>query len=418
MSRALVALGLLSALGSRLSAQRPAESRAPTAESSLQVFVITIGQGALYFEKYGHNMLWFYDPSAGIDVAYNWGSFDFAQPGFLRRQLIGDPQYSVETSPSPSIFQGYSSRDRTIVVQRLNLTPAQKQKALEYARWNAREENKFYRYDYYLDNCSTRVRDVIDLALGGTLKAATSTTRVPLTYKSETSRLLDDMKAIQFGVNAALGRPADRPLSIWESGFIPMRLRDALRDVRTTDSTGAQVPLVAEERTVYESTSHHERADAPRLWPSYLTVGLLIAAVFFATARAARGSSAVAKAFRFEVAVWAFATGLLGLILLLGWLITEHVFWYRNENLLVFNPLSLFLAVLATLSIWRPRWTGPAAICAVVVAMLAAVAMVSKGLPGSQDNIALILLTLPVHFAVAFGLWSGQRHEAHVNNSA
>ncbi|MGH7677008.1 MAG: DUF4105 domain-containing protein [Gemmatimonadaceae bacterium] len=411
MSRALVALGLLWALGSGLWAQntRTSQSPQPTAHSTLQVFVITIGQGALYFEKYGHNMLWFSDPAAGIDVAYNWGSFDFSQPGFLRRQLIGDPQYSVESIPSQSVFQGYRGRDRTIVVQRLNLTPAQKQKALEYARWNAQEENKFYRYDYYLDNCSTRVRDVIDLALGGTLKAATSTTRVPLTYKSETSRLLDDMKAIQFGVNAALGIPADRPLSIWESGFIPMRLRDALRDVRTTDSTGAQVPLVAEERTVYESTRHHERADAPRLWPSYLLVGLLIAAGFFATTRAARGSSTVDKVFRFEVAVWAFATGLLGLILLLGWAITEHVFWYRNENLLLFNPLSLFLSVLVLISIRRARWLRPAAICAVIVAILAAVAMMMKGLPGSQNNLPLILLVLPVLFASAFGLWSSAR---------
>jgi hypothetical protein len=102
-------------------------------------------------------------------------------------------------------------------------------------------------------------------------------------------------------------------------------------------------------------------------------------------------------------------TGLLGAILLLAWMITEHVFWYRNENLLLFNLLSLFLAVLALLSVWRPRWLRPAAICAVIVAVLSATGMILKGLPGSQENLPLILLVLPVHFAVAYGLWTRTR---------
>src|SRR5688572_9534890 len=90
-------------------------------------------------------------------------------------------------------------------------------------------------------------------------------------------------------------------------------------------------------------------------------------------------------------------------------MITEHVFWYRNENLLLLNPLSLFLAVLTPLSLRRTRWLRPAAICAVIVAMLAAVAAMLKGLPNSQHNVPLILLVLPAHFAIAFGLWTRAR---------
>jgi hypothetical protein len=411
VKRAFVALGLVSALSAGLSSQPPAASRRPAGDG-LQVFVITIGQGALYFEKYGHNMLWFYDPAAGIDHAFNWGSFDFAAPGFLRRQMIGDPQYRVDVYAGQPTMDAYRDRDRSIVLQRLNLTAAQKRKALEHAMWNAREENRYYRYDYYRDNCSTRVRDVIDLALGGSLKASTSTEHVPLTYRSETTRLLDDLKLIQFGVNVALGRPANRPLSIWESMFIPMRMRDALRKVRVTDSTGVQTPLVADERVVYESTQYAERDDVPRLWPAYLIIGLLIAAELIAAAWLGRRSSAADKAFRFEVALWSLIAGLLGVILLLGWLITQHVFWYQNENLLFLNPLSLFLMVLAPLSIWRPRWLRPAAICAVIVAMLGAVALMLKGLPGlSQQNLALLLLFVPAHFAAAYGLWSSARRQ-------
>jgi hypothetical protein len=411
VKRASAALGLLSALNAGLAAQPPAAGLQPPA-SSLEVYVITIGQGALYFEKYGHNMLWFHDPAAGIDHAFNWGSFNFEDPGFLRRQMIGDPQYRVDVFPGQATMDAYRTRDRTIVLQRLNLTAAQKRTALEYAMWNAREGNRYYRYDYYRDNCSTRVRDVIDLALGGALKASTSTEHVPLTYRSETTRLLDDMKLIQFGVNVALGRPANRPLSIWESMFIPMRMRDALRNVRVTDSAGVQAPLVADERVVYESTQYSERDDVPRLWLPYVIIGLLIGAELFASAWVGRRSSAADKAFRFEVAVWSLITGVIGVILLLAWLITEHVFWYENENLLLLNPLSLFLMVLAPLSIWRPRWLRPAAICAVIVAMLGAVALMLKGLPGpGQQNLPLLLLFVPPHFAAAYGLWSSARRQ-------
>jgi hypothetical protein len=378
--KALLTLVILSSLATRVSAQ-------PGGSGGLQVFLMTFGEGEVYFEKYGHNALWFSDPRRGIDEAYNWGMFDFESPGFLRRLLLGDMQYWVTAYRGPDLIEAYRRLDRTVILQRLNLTPQQADSALAYARWNAREENKFYRYDYFRDNCSTRVRDLIDRAVGGALRRATTAT-VDRTYRNETLRLVDDLKFTQLGIDVALGRPTDRPLSVWESAFVPMRLREAVRDTRVADSAGTMQPLVAEERTVYASQGHAERA-----W-------------------AARRSSAVDKVYRVEIALWAFATGVLGVIVLLAWLVTEHVFWFRNENLLLFNPLSLFVMALVIMSMRNERWLRPAAICAVVLAMLAAIALLFKGLPRSQDNVPLILLTLPAHFAIAYGLWLRVRQSA------
>jgi hypothetical protein len=82
------------------------------------------------------------------------------------------------------------------------------------------------------------------------------------------------------------------------------------------------------------------------------------------------------------------------------------VFWYRNENLLLLSPLALWLAVLTTMAMRRDRWTGPAAVCAVLIAMLSALALILKGVPAfSQNNVPIILLFLPPHFAIAYGLW-------------
>jgi len=407
--KTLSALGLgLSALG-WLALELPAQgtqSREPRAASSLQVFHVVIGQGAHYWEKYGHNMLWFFDPAAGIDVAYNWGTFDFNSADFLQRQLVGDPIYAVDTVPGQWVIQAYARTDRTVTLQQLNLTPVQAERALAYSRRHMLPQHRHYRYDYFRDNCATRVRDVIDFAVGGALKRATAATRVKVTYRGETLRLLDDMPLTQFGTHVALGQPADRLLTVWESMFIPMRMRDALRLVRIPGAGGAATPLVAQERVFYESPTHRDRPGVPALWIPYLIIGLLLAAEFLVVATLGRRARVADVIFRVEVALFSLVAGVAGLVLVLAWTVTRHAFWFRNENLFLLNPLSLFLAALALLSIWKPRFARAAAITALVTAVLAAVAAVVKVIPGfTQNNIALICLFAPAHVAIAYSLW-------------
>jgi hypothetical protein len=386
-----------------------AETRTSAATNPLQIYLVTIGEGEAYWEKFGHNALWFRDPSTGLDAVFNWGTFDFTAPDFLQRQIIGDPQYSVSVVPGPSFLAFYEQYDRTITLQRLNFTPAQARKALDYASWNAREENKYYRYDYFRDNCSTRVRDLIDMASGGALKAA-SQGIVKRTYRTETLRLLDDMHVTQFGVNVALGEPADRLLTLWDDMFVPGRVMETVRETRIAGADGALVPLVADERVEYRTRRHEERMDFPRLWLGYLIVGVLLAVELFGVGIAGIRSPAAEKVWRVEVAIYAILTGLLGLIVLLGWVITQHVFWYRNENLLLLNPLQLFTGGLLIASLFRERWLRQAAICAIVAALCSAVALIIKGIPGTQNNIALICMFLLPNFAIAYHLWRRAPH--------
>ena len=406
--RAVIALSF-AALSVRMASAQPSQPPTTPPSPTLQMFLVTMGEGRYYFEKFGHNALWFFDPAQGIDLAYNWGTFDFAEPGFLGRVLSGNMRYWVDTVPSALLFDYYRYYDRSIIVQRLNLSPEQAAEALAYSRWNALEENKYYAYDYFRDNCSTRVRDVINRALGGALRRATDTLRTTHTYRSESVRLVDDMTLTQFGIYAALGQPSDQPLSVWEDMFVPARMQQALSDLSIPGAGGAPVRLVAEERVLYESRSHAARPAAPSLAPGYVVAGILIALTILAGALLGERRRTWDIVFRVEATAWGLLTGILGLVILLAWLTTQHIFWYRNENLLLLNPLALFLAALIPLS-RRPRWLRPAAICAVLLAMLAAIALVLKGIPAfSQDTLAMISLVLPVHFAVAYSLWRRAR---------
>jgi len=375
----------------------------------LRVFLITVGQGEPVWEKFGHNALWFVD-DAGTDEAYNWGIFDFKQPRFLQRFLTGDTRYWVDQYPGGPLINYYRQADRSVTIQRLNFTPEQAARALAYSRWNALEANRYYRYDYYRDNCSTRVRDVIDLALGGALKRATSGITTRETYRSESVRLVDDLRFTQLGINTALGEPADRPITLWESMFIPMRMRDILRGMRVPAPNGSTMPVVSNESVVYESRAFHER-NAPRaLWVPYLIVGLLLAFEFAAVGRLQDRGRAVRTIFKIEVVIWSVLVGVLGVVLLLAWTSTRHVFWYRNENLLLLNPLSLWLAVVVALSGRSVRLRSSAVILSAVIAALSLVALALKAIPMfGQHNVAEIALLAPAHVAIAIGLWRGMR---------
>ena len=159
--------------------------------SELSVTLITFGVGEQVWERFGHNALWIHDARLGTDVAYNWGLFDFEQPGFFRRFLTGDTKYWMAGEDAYTMVTAYHNIGRPITLQRLNLTPTQALALRDFVEHNALEENKYYRYDYFRDNCSTRLRDAIDRALGGALRAATDTMHTTMSYRSESLRLTE-----------------------------------------------------------------------------------------------------------------------------------------------------------------------------------------------------------------------------------
>ena len=374
----------------------------------LDVYLVTFGQGQLVFERFGHNAIWLHDAAAGTDSTYDWGNFSFQQPGFLRRFLTGDTRYSMEVRDANAMVDVYRQLGRTITLQRLNLTADEKLRLREDLRRNALEENKYYRYDYFVDNCSTRLRDALDRTIGGALRVATDSVRTPLSYRRESVRLTDGDRPIQTGIDIALGRPADVPLTVWESFFIPMRLRDAMREVTVPrGAAGARVPLVAAERTLepYPGTPRVvELQTAPRLVWRLLVVGLVLAALVAAIRVMAVSRRGAVWGLTLVASAWSLLCGLIGVILILAWTATRHVFWAWNENLFVVSPLSLLLVVLLPMALLRRRAEGAARAAAIAVVALGLVGLVLALLPGGQENRAVVALFLPVHLAIAWSV--------------
>jgi hypothetical protein len=379
----------------------------PEPGSELTVYLVTVGQGDEIWERFGHSAIWIHDATRGIAVAYNWGLFDFAQPGFVRRFLQGHMLYWMDGFDAPAMLREYVAANRSVWVQRLHLSPAQRKTLRDFVQWNAREENKYYRYDYYRDNCSTRVRDALDRALGGQIREATDTIATGTTYRWHTRLLMEGDRAAYTGIELGLGHPADRPISAWEEMFLPVSMHNAFNRVRVRDAaTRELVPLVESDREVFRAARPPEPTAPPRWIPYYLIAGLLLGALFALLGRAtARGSRAARFGLASVGALWSLVIGLLGTFLILAWTLTDHVFTHRNENVLQATPLSLALVVLLPLWLYRRRGGRAATSFAVAIAALSVVGLVMQILPWfDQVNGESIALILPAQAGLAVAL--------------
>jgi hypothetical protein len=397
----LVLLGLWFATTG--SAQTPAGVSGETAGANLDIALLTFGPGEEIWERFGHNAIEVRDRAGGGARWYNYGIFDFAQENFFLNFARGLMTYRIAAGDPAEEQPVYVAEGRWIVRQDLNLTPPQRARLATFLAWNARPEHAQYRYDYFSANCSTRVRDALDDALGGAIKAQLIAPSRGFTYRMDADRLMRPDPLVMLAMDAGLGPFADRRLSYWDEAFVPMEFMRRLRDIRVPGADGTPQPLVARETRLAEARI----ADPPEFAPDWiwraLAAGIAGASILLALAYL-RTRTAPRIAFASLACAVALALGLGGLVLIGLWALTDHVSAWRNENILLFNPLCLLLLP-GWLGAFRPRWRPTAFATRVgnAVAICAALAFFVKVLPAfAQDNRPWIALLLPLHLAFAF----------------
>ena len=380
----------------------PAQAAPP---SELTVYLMTFGPGRQVWERFGHNALWIHDPVHGTDEAYNYGLFDFHQENFVLRFVRGQMWYWMAGFPAQQYVHQYERDNRSVWVQELELPPRARIQLQELLRWNAEPEHRFYHYDYYRDNCSTRVRDALDRVLNGALRQQTAGVPSGTTYRFHTQRLTANEPLVFTGLLLALGEGVDRPISAWEEMFLPLAMRDHVRRVTLPGPAGTRVPLVRSERTIFQSSAPVPPARPPSWVPWYLALGAAIGGSALLLVRSARRSAAARFGFMTIVGGWAILAGLAGLLLAGLWGLTDHAMAAHNENLLQLNPLALLLlpAMRAALA-GKPagRFFRGAAL---LVAGLSVLGLALKLLPGfDQVNGPIIALALPAQVGIAAAL--------------
>ncbi|MEO5629920.1 MAG: DUF4105 domain-containing protein [Thermomonas sp.] len=373
-----------------------AQSPAATVIDAPRIGVVTMGPGEVFWERFGHDAIVVDDPSMGEPISYNFGFFDLGEPGFIGRFVRGHMQYMLVALPLADDMAYYREVGRGAGIQWLDLEPAQARQLAADLAENAKPENARYRYDYYTDNCATRVRDAIDRALGGRLRNQLDGRSSGDTYRIESVRLASPATWMWLGFDIGLGPFGDRTLTRWEQAFLPRRLADDLREVKLADGR----PLVASEQELLPQRQAAEPESQARKVMPWLLIGLAMAILIIVFARRATRTTAA-----FALAFWTLCSAV-GLVLALGWAFTEHHALWANRNLLLFNPLCLLLLPGA----WKLLCGGAPSqrfshvlLVVAVVAALACVPLWLQALP--QRNGAWIALLLPIHAAFAW-VWA------------
>ncbi|MEI7036153.1 DUF4105 domain-containing protein [Fulvimonas yonginensis] len=370
--------------------------------ANLEVSLVTYGPGETYWERFGHDAIEVRDVVSGEAVNFNYGVFDFDERGFLLNFARGRMHYLMDAAPTALDESWYIQAGRSVTRQHLALAPDQAAALRDFLLWNLRPENARYDYDYYVDNCTTRVRDALDRALGGVLKAQLTARPGGMTYRQQTDRLMSAQPWLMLLLDLGLGPYADRPLNAWQESFLPAVLARELAATQVRDAGGSH-PLVLDSELLAPNRLQTPPADAPDLRAPLALAGLVLAALlllarhYWPTGFAVTGT------------LYLLFAALAGTGLLVLWLLTTHHAAWANANLLLFNPLAFALLP----GCWRLRRGQPASRLAqvIVVAQLLA-ALAAAGLhllPGVvQQNQPWLLFAWPVWLALAWAF--RQRH--------
>ena len=368
-----------------------------------RIGVATMEPGEVFFERFGHDALVVEDPIDGHRTSFNFGFFDPEEPGFVSRFASGEMMYYLVALPFEQDLQQYQEEGRGVSIQWLDLQPQQARELALALQQRSQSAEARYHYDYFTANCATMVRDSIDRAMGGALKAQLAGRSRGNTYRSEAVRLASPSFWMWTGFDLGLGPYADKPLSRWQEAFVPMRLADSLTQVKNSDGR----PLVASTERLSEQRLPPEPAEqARRAWP-WLLAGVVIALAVLSLRRHRRGLAALA------VPVWLLC-GLAGLLLVYLWGFTAHQAAWANRNLLLFNPLCL-LALAGAVPLLRQRQPGRwfnAVLWLMPLASLLALLIHWLSFQ-PQYNLQWIGLLMPIHLALAIALTNHPANRSH-----
>lgn len=310
---------------------------------SARISILTLGpyQGELY-SAFGHSGIRIYDPESRMDLAFNYGVFDFDQPNFYLNFTRGNLLYMLGYYDYDLFRDHYISHNRFVHEQILDLTPQQKQHVFEYLVWNAQPQNKNYRYDYFYNNCATKVRDVFVDVFGDSMKFDDSYATPGYTIRDLTHAYLSEQPWGELGIEICLGQPMDKELTPYQYMFIPDYVESAFNHATLNGK-----PLVKKTVSVYESKAEETSFSIFHPWIVFGLFFLLTAGLTYRDWKRKQLSR------WFDVMLFSLL-GWLGLLLFILWIATDHEAAANNFNLLWAFPLHAIVAPM----IFRKKYAG------------------------------------------------------------
>lgn len=299
-----------------------------------EMSVLTIGPGTSLNDSFGHSAFRIKDPVKGIDVVFNYGVYDFNTPHFYTKFAQGKLNYLMGLNYYEDFFEAYTSQNRSIKEQVLNLSQTEKQKLFNYLLNNYKPENRAYLYDFFYDNCATKMKDVLQNVLNNAIVFNKPQYFQPKTFRTLIQENLHKNSWGSLGIDVALGSVIDKKTSAGEEMFLPENIHKFFEIARIKNTNK---PLVKENKVLYKAVPMPKPTN---FFTSPLVVfgiiGLFILYITYTDFKKHTRSRWL------DVTLFSI-TGLVGVLILLLWFATDHKGTHQNYNLLWAFVLNIFV---------------------------------------------------------------------------
>lgn len=311
--------------------------------------LITCSPGDEVYAFFGHTALRYCNPAKNLDLVFNYGVFDFSEPNFVAKFVLGETDYMLGIVEYRYFIQEYAMRGSGVIEQVLALDSLQQEKLINLLRENYLPENRFYRYNYFYNNCTTKARDIIE----ETLADAYSVEYSPCDRKETFRETIHSFTAVSpwysFGIDLLLGCEADVAPGARVMQFIPSTLMRDFSIATVSSSNESVKPLVKQTNTLLEPVDNDENSAA------FFTPNIVFALLLLIIAAMTYAEYRKRKLFWPVDAVLLFVQGVAGLLITFMVLFSVHPTVGSNLLVLLFNPLPLVLLPIYIYNIIKSR---------------------------------------------------------------
>ena len=360
----------------------------------IRISLLTCTPGAELYSTFGHSALRVVDSNSVSDMVFNYGTFNFDDDGFYVKFVRGKLLYYVSVEPFESFRFDYQVSNRGITEQVLDLSGAERRNLYAALRENQKEENKFYKYDFFLDNCTTRLRDLI-VSNKNPHPVLPAVMPDRFRFRQAIHQYLDLNKKYwsKLGIDLLLGAPCDAVMSTSQQQFLPDNLMLALDGSRN-------VTIVASKLDLYPIAVDQHKLQ----WFTPMTFFSALLIIYFLLGQA---KQPVIKNILYGLdGLLFFFTGIMGVLFLVMWFGTDHTMTKENYNLLWAWPTHLFFSFVVNSKKEFARKYFQVCFYSMVVVLL-----IWFILPQQMNNALLPLVILLVYRSWA----AGKRHASFVN---
>jgi hypothetical protein len=318
-------------------------SMAQTDSCKLQISLLTCSPGEELYSSWGHTAIRVVDSTTGVDIVFNYGTFDDSDPLFLAKFTKGLMVYTLSAYPFSEFVEEYKYYKRGVIEQVLQLGCATKTQIFEALRQNYTGDNRFYNYYFHSDNCTTRARDILAKSIGKPLQLGQVIPQEAPTLRNLIHDYLDSSKQYwsKLGIDILLGATLDKKVSNEQAMFLPDFLMKGFDSAKLDNK-----PLVLRSTTILPVPPATHKA------VFFTPVAVLWALAIIVVSLGFSSKKTASKFLIVFDRVFFIVLGLLGALLLSLWIIRIDTVCRNNFNLLWALPTHLLIAFIP----WNKKW--------------------------------------------------------------